>query len=118
MAAKPFSWIQKGAKYTGKCTQEFSFDASITKMDTKNGEFEGTFLWPSLENTKTAIKGKLIDDAITIDEMEVIEGDGVEVPMHYSGKVVAVDHDPKRRKIEGTYSGDQTLPLGSFSIPL
>jgi hypothetical protein len=120
LSASKFGWIQRGTTLKGKCIQEFAFQATINKVDTKKGEFEGTCHWPDLDNTTTSIKGTLKPDgsAIDIHEMEVIQGDGVEVPMHYTGQVVPDGTDPKRRKIEGTFSGEDNNPLGKFSIPL
>jgi hypothetical protein len=78
----------KSKGIVGVLFQGHPFEMTIGVKGKEKNKFEGTMEWPTLDNTITKFRGKLESATeLSINEYEAIEGDGVEVPNNYSGKL-------------------------------
>eukprot|EP01098_Paradermamoeba_levis_P007128 TRINITY_DN2957_c0_g5_i2.p1 TRINITY_DN2957_c0_g5~~TRINITY_DN2957_c0_g5_i2.p1 ORF type:complete len:488 (+),score=180.22 TRINITY_DN2957_c0_g5_i2:103-1464(+) len=106
-----FSMLKEKAEFKGECYQTFPFNLTITSR--KDESVTGTIKWPSFGNTKTKFKGKIENDNVLVfEEHDILEGDGVEVPVSYSGKL------SKEKLLEGKFGPNvnKNQVTGTFKL--
>jgi len=93
-----------GRHFTGLKLVPYSYELQIDAV-AADLSFTGTMLWPSLENCKTKLRGRLHSPAqeqLTFEEYECVAGaNAVELPNNFTGR------SGKEPALEGTYIDNQ-----------
>eukprot|EP01132_Coremiostelium_polycephalum_P008284 gene8284-10179_t len=80
------AFLQDGKEFEGVLQQDFPFTFKVTHRRSPT-DLEGTIDWVDLK-TKTKLKGKIQNDVdVTFTEIELLQGDAVELPVEYTGKL-------------------------------
>jgi hypothetical protein len=113
-------FLQPKTTWQGTVSQSFPFEFHITSVKSSQREFEGSVVWPTLENTKTKMRGKILSsNKFEYEEYEISEGDSVEVPVTYRGTIKqASDHQKNTNRFVGvgTFEGNEEMLKGTFEI--
>jgi hypothetical protein len=84
-------FLQPKTTWRGIVTQTFPFEFHISQVKREKNakQFEGFVLWPTLQQTKTKMRGKVFDtNQFEYEEYDISEGDAVEVPVTYRGTLI------------------------------
>eukprot|EP00029_Vermamoeba_vermiformis_P010532 TRINITY_DN5548_c0_g1_i1.p1 TRINITY_DN5548_c0_g1~~TRINITY_DN5548_c0_g1_i1.p1 ORF type:complete len:433 (-),score=127.81 TRINITY_DN5548_c0_g1_i1:35-1294(-) len=106
------AFLQPNTVVKGVMMQEYPFNFTVSKKDAaKKSKVEGTFVWPTVSNNKTAIKGTCEGPNIEFTEVELLEGDEVQVPVSYQGKFNGTS-----KTVSGTFKSEDGDAQGRFEF--
>jgi len=104
-------FLQAKAQFEGNFLEKCPMETNIISR-TAMGDLMGTILWPTVDNTRTKFKGELLaDGSLKLEEFQLVEGDGVEIPVEYDGKIAG-------NNIKGKYVVVSTKATGEFTLDL
>jgi len=110
--AQDLPFLQAKAQFEGTYQENYPMEMTVISR-TSMGDLAGTVYWSSLDpKTKTKFKGELATDGkVKLEEFQLLEGDGVEIPNEYEGKL-------NGNSIKGTYNTPVTKANGEFTLEM
>jgi len=105
--------FRQNSIWKGICYTPFPFELRIEKR--QKDAFTGTMSWPTIEDSKTKVRGTISDGKLEFEEFEVIKGDDdVDVPNYFTAPI----DDSAASSFEGTFKGVGNPDPGRFEIKL
>lgn len=115
MCLEPASlaFLQPNTVVKGTMMQEYPFNFTVSKKQAAKNKstIEGTIVWPTVANNKTAVKGSCEGPNFEFTEVEVLEGDDVQVPVSYKGKFSSAS-----KAVSGTFKNEEGDAQGRFEF--
>jgi len=104
--------FRQNSLWKGICYTPFPFTLSIEKR--QKNSFTGVMSWPTIEDSKTKVRGTIADGKLEFEEYEVIKGfDDVDVPNVFAASIA-----DDLATLEGTFKGVGNPDPGRFELHL
>ncbi len=107
------AFLQPNTVFKGVMMQEYPFDFTISKKQAAKNEckVEGTIVWPTVANNKTAVKGSCVGANFEFSEVKLLEGDEAAVPVSYKGRFNSASNT-----VSGTFESGDGDAQGRFEL--
>jgi hypothetical protein len=107
------AFLQPNTVIKGTMMQEYPFNFTVSKKQAAKNKstVEGTIVWPTVANNKTAVKGSCEGPNFEFSEVELLEGDEATVPVSYKGKFNSAS-----KTVSGTFQSDDGDAQGRFEF--